>query len=64
MTATSTNKRPERREPQYVYAERPRCPSCGDAEHETNRSVDQGDGTRLQHCRCRLCGCRFRIVWE
>jgi len=44
--------------------QRPRCPRCGSVELQTNRSIDQGDGSRLRWATCRQCEHRLRYVLE
>lgn len=47
-----------------VVVYRPLCPVCGASERVLVRSVDQGDGSRLQLAVCRRCSGRFRILVE
>ena len=42
----------------------PRCPQCGSVDLKTQRSVDQGDGTRIRNTVCRTCGKKFFVMAE
>lgn len=46
----------------FVFVHRPRCPECGSAWLLTQRSFDNGDGSRTRPTICRDCGERFRVV--
>jgi len=49
-----------------ITVERPRCPRCQSVRLGRDRSIDQGDGTRLvwMHCRKPDCQWRFKVVME
>jgi hypothetical protein len=40
------------------------CPACGSVDRILVRSIDQGDGSRLQLAVCRRCSSRYRILLE
>ncbi|NLS96481.1 MAG: hypothetical protein GXX96_30455 [Planctomycetaceae bacterium] len=52
-----------REQPNYVFCQRPRCPSCGSARLQTYRSVADGEVT-TRHTLCKDCGEKFRVVLE
>lgn len=47
-----------------VFVERPRCPRCAATDAKTTRSIDNGDGSRTQRKRCRVCDLPFVVVIE
>ncbi len=47
----------------YVFAERPRCPSCGSADLKAYRSTSDGEST-TRYVRCQQCGAKFILVLE
>ena len=64
MTTTRKTEAPTRRPVAYVFAEFPRCPSCGSRRVLAYRTVKQDDDSLLRFTRCADCGERFKIVWE
>jgi hypothetical protein len=50
--------------PDYVFIERPRCPACGGADVQTERSEKQGDGTIRRRSHCRQCRHPFYVIVE
>ena len=49
--------------PIYVFAQRPRCPSCSSPALKTIRSI-KTDDTQRRTTICRKCGERFYVVIE
>lgn len=47
-----------------VFVERPRCPRCKATNAKTTRSNSNGDGSRTQRKRCRVCDLAFVLVIE
>ncbi len=48
----------------FVTIHRPRCPECDGDDLQTQRSIDNGDGTRTRITVCRSCDCHFDVVVE
>lgn len=63
-TPDQPNGRRPRGDRHYLFCEKPRCPECGSDRLKTDRSTDQGDGTRLRLAHCRVCGASLAIVIE
>jgi hypothetical protein len=44
----------------------PTCQHCGGARLRVYKSIDQGDGSRLQFVKCNdpKCGGRSKVIWE
>lgn len=42
----------------------PTCPKCSSVRYTIVRSINQGDGSRLQRRVCLSCSGRYQLVWE
>ena len=40
------------------------CDKCGSYQIKSDRSIDQGDGTRMKWVHCKVCEYRFIDIWE
>jgi transposase-like protein len=47
-----------------IFIRKPRCPQCESTEATTQRSIDNGDNTRTQRKKCKVCGTPFTVIWE
>ncbi len=49
---------------EIINRETPRCPECGSGTLRRDRSIDQGDGSRMKWAHCQSCDYRFIEVWD
>jgi Zn finger protein HypA/HybF involved in hydrogenase expression len=49
---------------EIVNREYPRCPDCGSPQLKVDRSISQGDDSRMKWVHCRACEYRFIEVWD
>jgi hypothetical protein len=55
---------PQKDRPEYVFVERPRCPTCNGTRLLTYRTTRNGDDTLTRHAKCADCGQRVYVVVE
>ncbi len=47
-----------------VFLQLPRCVACASVRLKIYKTIQQGDGSRLQYAKCLACQQRLRLVWE
>jgi hypothetical protein len=65
-------KRHDDEPPAYLTVQRPRCPKCDSATTTAGKAAlvarrskhDQGDGSTIRYCQCRVCGARVVVILE
>lgn len=66
MSTAQTHKtrRPRNSAKPLVFIERAKCPTCGSADLQTRRSVQNGDASVSRDTLCRECNTHFIVVVE